>query len=159
MTQVKTGIGLDVHQLAAGHELVIGGVIIPAPFGSVGHSDGDALVHAIVDAILGAAALGDIGKYFPSDDDRWKGMSSLRFLIDATERVRETGFEIEHIDSVIVLQSPKLADFIPQIRYKIAYTMQIEESAVSVKATTTDHLGFVGTGNGWAVQAIATLSK
>ncbi len=157
--EVKTGIGYDAHQLAKGYSLVIGGVTIDSEKGSVGHSDGDALVHAIVDAILGAAGLGDIGQFFPSDDDQWKGMSSLHFLGDAVKRVMDKGWEISHVDSIVILQSPRLAEFIPQMCYKIAYTLQTDESCVSVKATTTDHLGYIGKGDGWAAQAIVTLSK
>jgi len=154
---IRTGIGYDVHQLAKGESLMIGGVDIPAPFGSVGHSDGDGLIHAVVDALLGAAALGDIGQFFPSEDDTWKGAPSSHFLSDAANRVREAGFEINNVDATIILQKPKLADFIPQMKYNLAYSMQIEETQVSVKATTTDHLGFIGDGSGWAVQAVATL--
>ncbi|MDP6727250.1 MAG: 2-C-methyl-D-erythritol 2,4-cyclodiphosphate synthase [Candidatus Marinimicrobia bacterium] len=154
---IRTGIGYDVHQLAKGEKLIIGGVDIPAPFGSVGHSDGDGLIHAIVDALLGAAALGDIGQFFPSEDDTWKGAPSSHFLADAVGRVREAGLEINNVDATIILQKPKLTDCIPQMKYNLAYSMQIDESQVSVKATTTDHLGFIGDGSGWAVQAVATL--
>ena len=156
---IRTGIGYDFHPLAAGETLIIGGVEIPSSFGSVGHSDGDALIHAVVDALLGAAALGDIGQFFPSDDDAWKDMPSSHFLSDAANRVREAGFEINNVDATIILQKPKLADHIQQIRYNLAYSMQVDESQVSVKATTIDHLSFVGDGSGWAVQAVATLCK
>ncbi|NIA18542.1 MAG: 2-C-methyl-D-erythritol 2,4-cyclodiphosphate synthase [Simkaniaceae bacterium] len=156
---VKTGLGIDAHQLAEQHDLIIGGVKIDSEFGSVGHSDGDALVHAIVDALLGALGLGDIGLFFPSDDDRWKGMSSLHFLRDAIDRVRKADWEISHVDSVVILQAPRLKDYIPQMRYQIAYTLQTEESNISVKATTTDHLGFIGEGKGWAAHAIVTLTQ
>jgi len=117
---IRTGIGYDVHQLAEGKTLVIGGVEIPAPFGSVGHSDGDGLIHALVDALLGAAALGDIGQFFPSKDDTWQGASSNHFLADSVKRVREAGFEICNVDTTIILQEPKLAGFIPQMKYNIA---------------------------------------
>ena len=156
---IRTGTGTDVHQLAEGETLIIGGVKIPSTFGSVGHSDGDALIHAVVDALLGAAALGDIGQFFPSDDDAWKDMPSSHFLSDAANRVREAGFEINNVDATIILQKPKLADHIQQIRYNLAYSMQVDESQVSVKATTIDNLSFVGDGSGWAVQAVATLCK
>ena len=156
---VRTGTGTDVHQLAEGETLIIGGVKIPSTFGSVGHSDGDALIHAVVDALLGAAALGDIGQFFPSDDDAWKDMPSSHFLSDAANRVREAGFEINNVDATIILQKPKLADYIQQMRYNLTYSMQVDESLVSVKATTIDHLSFVGDGSGWAVQAVATLCK
>ena len=156
---IRTGIGYDVHPLSEGETLIIGGVEVPSSFGSVGHSDGDALIHAVVDALLGAAALGDIGQFFPSNDESWKGTPSTHFLADAVKRIRNAGFEINNVDATIILQKPKLADHMQQMRYNLAYSMQIDESQVSVKATTTDHLGFVGDGSGWAVQAIATLCK
>ena len=154
---IRTGIGYDVHQLAQGELLTIGGVDIPSSFGSMGHSDGDALIHAVVDALLGASALGDIGQFFPSNDDTWKGAPSSYFLADAVKRIREAGFEINNIDATIILQKPKLEEYIPQIKYNLAYSMQIDESKVSIKATTADHLGFVGDSSGWVAQAIATL--
>ena len=154
---IRTGIGYDVHQLAKGELLNIGGVDIPSSFGSVGHSDGDALIHAVVDALLGASALGDIGQFFPSNDDTWKGAPSSYFLADAVKRIGEAGFEINNIDATIILQKPKLEEFIPKMKYNLSHSMQIDESKVSIKATTSDHLGFVGDSSGWAVQAIATL--
>ncbi|MBT3946438.1 MAG: 2-C-methyl-D-erythritol 2,4-cyclodiphosphate synthase [Candidatus Marinimicrobia bacterium] len=156
---IRTGIGYDVHQLAEGETFIIGGVQIASTFGSVGHSDGDALFHAVVDALLGAAGLGDIGQFFPSEDDTWKGAPSSHFLADAVKRVREAGFEINNVDAIIILQKPKLSELISQMKNNLAYSMQVDESQVSVKATTTDSLGFVGDGSGWAVQAIATICK
>ena len=154
---IRTGIGYDVHQLAKGELLTIGGVDIPSSFRSVGHSDGDALIHAVVDALLGASALGDIGQFFPSNDDTWKGLPSSYFLADAVKRIRQSGFEINNIDATIILQKPKLEEYIPKMKYNLSHSMQIDESKVSIKATTSDHLGFVGDSSGWAVQAIATL--
>ena len=154
---IRTGIGYDVHQLAKGELLTIGGVDIPSSFGSVGHSDGDALTHAMVDALLGASALGDIGQFFPSNDDTWKSVPSSYFLADAVKRIREAGFEINNIDATIILQKPKLEEYIPKMKYNLSHSMQIDESKVSIKATTSDHLGFVGDSSGLAVQAIATL--
>ena len=154
---VRTGIGYDVHQLMKGETLIIGGVEIPSKFGSKGHSDGDGLIHAVVDALLGAAALGDIGQFFPSDNETWKDMSSNHFLVNAVNRVREVGFQINNVDATVILQSPTLVDHLPQMKHNLAYSMQIDESQVSVKATTTDYLGFVGNGSGWAVLAVATL--
>jgi 2-C-methyl-D-erythritol 2,4-cyclodiphosphate synthase len=156
---IKIGIGYDVHQLRKGEKLVLGGVAIPSEAGAVGHSDGDALVHAIVDALLGAANLGDIGKLFPSEDEKWKNADSLRFLNIAGEKLKNSQFEISHIDSIIILQKPKLAGFISDMKYKIAYTLQLDKSQVSVKATTTDYLGFIGECKGIAAQAIATISS
>ncbi len=154
---IRTGIGYDVHQLAKEELLTIGGVNIPSSFGSVGHSDGDALIHAVVDALLGASALGDIGQFFPSNDNTWKGAPSSHFLSDSVKQIREVGFEINNIDATIILQKPKLEEYIPQMKYNLAYSMQIKETKVSIKATTADHLGFVGDSSGWAAQAIATL--
>mgnify|MGYP001357558332 FL=1 len=156
---VKTGIGYDVHPLAKGEELIIGGVKIDSPEGSVGHSDGDVLLHAIVDALLGAANLGDIGQLFPSSDESWRGKESIHFLEHAISLVREQGFELDHIDSTVILEEPKIADIIPEMIYKISYTLQIEESAVSIKATTTDKMGFIGHGEGVGAVAVATISK
>ena len=153
----RTGIGYDVHQLMEGETLIIGGVEIPSKFGSESHSDGDGLIHAVVDALLGAAALGDIGQFFPSDDETWKGASSNHFLVDAVNRVREGGFRINNVDATVILQTPILADYIPQMENNIAYSMKIDVSQVSVKATTADYLGFVGDSSGWAVLAVATL--
>ena len=156
---IKTGIGYDVHQLAEGEKLILGGVEIPSQVGSIGHSDGDTLVHAIVDALLGAANLGDIGQLFPSKDEQWKDIESLHFLNKVGEMLRNASFEISNIDSIVFLQKPILSGFIPEIKYKIAYTLQIDQSQVSVKATTLDYLGFIGQGKGIAAQAIATIKS
>jgi len=156
---IKSGIGYDVHSLATGEELIIGGVKINSPWGSVGHSDGDVLLHAIVDALLGAAKLGDIGMHFTSSDERWKGKESIYFLDHAALLVREQGFEIDYVDSTVILEEPKLADIIPEMVYKVSYTLQIDEAAVSIKATTTDKMGFIGRGEGIGAMAIATISK
>ena len=130
---IRTGIGYDVHQLAKGELLTIGGVDIPSSFGSVGHSDGDALIHAVVDALLGASALGDIGQFFPSNDDTWKGASSSHFLADTVKRISEVGFQINNIDATIILQKPKLEAYIPKMKYKLAYSMQIKETKVTLE--------------------------
>ena len=156
---IKSGIGYDVHYLAKGEELIIGGVKINSPWGSIGHSDGDVLLHAIVDALLGAAKLGDIGMHFTSSDERWKGKESIYFLDHAALLVREQGFEIDYVDSTVILEEPKLADIIPEMVYKVSYTLQIDEAAVSIKATTTDKMGFIGRGEGVGAMAIATISK
>ena len=149
----------DVHSLAKGEELIIGGIKINSPWGSVGHSDGDVLLHAIVDALLGAAKLGDIGMHFTSSNERWKGKESIYFLEHAAILVREQGFEIDYVDSTVILEEHKLADIIPEMGYKVAYTLQINEAAVSIKATTTDKMGFIGRGEGVGAMAIATISK
>ena len=156
---IKSGIGYDVHSLVKGEELIIGGVKIDSSWGSVGHSDGDVLLHAIVDALLGASKLGDIGMHFTSSDERWKGMESIHFLEQAALLVRGQGFEIDHVDSTVILEEPKLAEIIPQMVYKVSYTLKIDEAAVSIKATTTDKMGFIGRGEGVGAMAIATISK
>ena len=156
---VKTGIGYDVHQLKKGEKLIVGGINIPSEFGSLGHSDGDGLIHAIVDALLGAAALGDIGVFFPSESDEWENADSKMFLQKAIQEVKSLGYSISHVDSTIVLQKPKLRPFIETIRENLSNIMEIPLSSISVKATTTDHLGFEGDGSGWSVQSIVTLEK
>ena len=135
---IKVGIGYDVHQLRTNEDLYIGGVKIPSDYGSVGHSDGDALSHAIIDALLGAAGLGDIGKFFPSDDDTWRGAQSSIFLIDVMARIKKEGYKINNIDATIILQSPKLENYIGQINNSLSDIMAIDQSSINIKATTTD---------------------
>ncbi len=156
---IRTGIGYDVHQLAEGYKLVIAGIHVPFNKGSVGHSDGDALSHSIIDALLGAACLGDLGDYFPSDNDKWKGVSSLDLLSKSIKRILSEGYTINNIDSVVIIQKPKLKKYILTIRENLAETFGISIENISVKATTVDQVGTIGTGNGWASQAIATISK
>ncbi len=156
---IRTGIGYDVHQLAEGYKLVIAGIHVPFNKGSVGHSDGDALSHSIIDALLGAACLGDLGDYFPSDNDKWKGVSSLDLLSKSIKRILYEGYTINNIDSVVIIQKPKLKKYILTIRENLAETIGISIESISVKATTVDRVGTIGTGNGWASQAIATISK
>ena len=156
---IRTGIGYDAHQLAENRKLVIAGVEIPFEKGSVGHSDGDALSHAIIDAVFGAACLGDLGDYFPSDDNKWKGANSLDLLSESINKVISEGYTINNIDSVVIIQKPKLKKYILPIRENLAKTIGIPIDLISVKATTVDHLGVIGAGDGWASQAIATLSK
>lgn len=156
---IRTGIGYDVHQLAENRKLVIAGVVIPSEKGSVGHSDGDALSHAIIDALFGAACLGDLGDYFPSDDNKWKGANSLDLLSESINKVISEGYTINNIDSVVIIQKPKLKKYILQIRENLARTIGIPIGCISVKATTVDHLGAIGAGDGWASQAIVTISK
>ena len=156
---MRIGIGMDVHPLNKDKPLIIGGVAIPSPFGSQGHSDGDALIHAIVDALLGAVGLGDIGSYFPSNDDKWANVRSTYFLKDCVQKITSSGWEIENIDTIVILQNPKISEFIPQIKIKLSQIIQISENQISIKATTTDHLGFIGKEMGWATQATALLKK
>ena len=155
---IKVGIGYDVHKLKKGLKLYIGGVNISSEFGSDGHSDGDALIHAIADALLGAAAMGDIGTYFPSDCDEWKGAPSHIFLTYANDKIKNKGFVINNIDSTIVLEKPRLAKHIPDIIKSLSKILDLDRSKICVKATTTDGLGFIGNELGWGVLAIVSIS-
>ena len=156
---IRTGIGYDTHKLVKGNNLIVGGVSIPSSYKSVGHSDGDSLIHAIIDSILGAANLGDIGEHFPSDDKTLKGSPSSYFLKDITDKLVRNNFEIVNIDSTIILQKPMVSPHIITIKKNLATLMGINQNQVSVKATTTDGLGFVGTSKGWSALAISTLTK
>tara|TARA_Y100000816_G_scaffold182368_1_gene132044 strand:+ start:251 stop:727 length:477 start_codon:yes stop_codon:yes gene_type:complete len=156
---IRTGIGYDVHKLEKGNNLVVGGIQIPSNYKSVGHSDGDTLIHAIIDSLLGAANLGDIGNYFPSEDEKWRGCSSDLFLKDIIQELKMNNYEIINIDSTIVLKKPIIGPYIDKIKQKLAPLMGISESHISVKATTTDGLGFVGKSEGWSALAIATIMK
>ena len=156
--KLRTGIGFDVHQLAEGKRLVLGGVEIPHEKGCVAHSDGDVLIHAICDALLGAAALGDIGMHFPDTSDKYKDIDSRILLEKVCSLIHEKGFEISNIDCVISLQRPKIRDYIQRMRSSIANTLGIDPGDISVKATTTEKLGFIGREEGvsaWAVVMIA----
>jgi len=155
----RAGIGYDVHPLRDGFPLVLGGVFIPYPKGLEGHSDADVLLHAVMDALLGAAAMGDIGTHFPPGDPRFKGISSLSLLKEVFLLLKNAGFAVNNIDSIIVAQSPKLAPYLPAMRRNIAAALDIAESLVSVKATTTEKLGFAGRQEGMAAYAVAMLSQ
>ena len=154
---MRIGTGYDVHQLAEGLPLWLGGVLVPHTHGLVGHSDADVLLHAICDALLGAAALGDIGKHFPDTDPQYKGISSLKLLAHVGDLLKEHCYQVGNIDSTVAAQRPKLAPYIPQMRQNIADTLGISVDQVSVKATTTEHLGFEGRMEGISAQAIALL--
>ena len=154
---IRSGIGYDVHQLKSGLELYIGGIKVESDYGSLGHSDGDALIHAVVDSLLGAASLGDIGKYFPSDQEKWAGAKSEIFLFEAKKILTEHGFQISNIDCTIILQSPKIESYISKIRENISKMLELNEEKVSIKATTTDYLGYIGQSTGWSVISIATI--
>ena len=156
---IRTGIGYDVHKVVKGRTLVVGGVSIPSNYKSVGHSDGDCLIHAIIDSILGASNLGDIGEYFPSDDEKWKDYSSGLFLKKIVKKLASNKYEIVNIDSTIVLSQPKISPYTLKIKKNLALLMGIAENQISVKATTTDGLGFVGSSEGWSTIAIATVIK
>lgn len=156
---MRIGTGYDVHRLAAVRKLIIGGVEIPYEKGLLGHSDADVLLHAIMDALLGAAALGDIGKHFPDSDPVYKGISSIKLLEHVGELLEEHLFLIENIDSTIIAQAPKMRPHIEDMRRNIADALKIEISQVSVKATTEEGLGFTGSGEGIAAQAVCMLSS
>ncbi len=156
---MRIGTGYDVHRLTEGRELVIGGVKIPFALGLLGHSDADVLLHAIADAVLGAAALGDIGKLFPDSDPRYLGADSRKLLAAVGERVREAGYDIVNIDSTIIAQAPKMAPFHDEMIQNIAEALGIDRGKVSVKATTEEHLGFTGRGEGISAQAVCLLEE
>lgn len=156
---MRIGTGYDVHRLGEGLPLWLGGVQIPHTHGLIGHSDADVLLHAICDALLGAAALGDIGKHFPDTDPQYKGISSLKLLAHVGDLLNEKGYTIGNIDSTIAAQRPKLAPYILQMRENIAHTLGIDVDRVSVKATTTEHLGFEGREEGISAQAIALIIR
>ena len=156
---IKTGIGYDIHKLARGKKLFVGGVEVKSDFGSIGHSDGDALIHAIVDSLLGASTLGDIGQFFPSEDVKWKDIHSLYFLEVVEKKIKSSGYKINHIDSVVILEKPRLSDYIIKMRTNSSSTLKIDISQISVKATTADYLDSVGKNEAIAAQAIATIEK
>lgn len=157
MLNLRVGIGYDVHPLVEGLPLIMGGVKIPFAFGLAGYSDADVLIHAIIDALLGAASLGDIGNRFPAGDPRFKGISSLLLLKDTLILLKNAGYIIGNVDGVIVAERPRFSQYIPEMRRNIAETLQVAEAAVSVKATTTEKLGFTGRGEGIAAHAVALL--
>ncbi len=154
---MRIGTGYDVHRLVEGRDLIIGGVKIPYEKGLLGHSDADVLLHAIMDALLGAAALGDIGKHFPDTDPAYKGISSVTLLEKVGDLLEENTFFIENIDATILAQAPKMRPYIDQMRKNIADALLLDISQVSVKATTEEGLGFTGAGEGIAVQAVCML--
>ena len=156
---MRIGTGYDVHRLVEDRALVLGGVLIPYEKGLLGHSDADVLLHAIMDALLGAAALGDIGKHFPDTDDEYKGANSLELLACVYELVKEKGYEVGNIDATILAEAPKLAPYIPQMRLNIARALEIELDSVSVKATTEEKLGFTGEEKGIAAHAVCLVYK
>ena len=155
----RIGQGVDTHQLVDGYALVIGGVSIPFEKGSKGHSDGDVLLHAIVDALLGSISLGDIGQHFPSSDDRWKDANSSVFLSHTYSLLNEARYKIQNIDATVTLQEPHISEYIPKMRTNIATILQMDKGTVSVKATTSDHLGYCGRGEGISATAIALVLK
>ena len=153
----RAGIGYDLHRLTQGRKLILGGVEVPFEKGPVGHSDGDALAHAICDALLGAAGLGDIGTHFPDTDPRWKGASSLVFLVHTRKLLEEHGQKIDHVDAVVILERPKLGPHFPAMREALAKALGIEPARINLKAKTNEGVGEIGRGEAIAAQAVATL--
>jgi 2-C-methyl-D-erythritol 2,4-cyclodiphosphate synthase len=159
VSEFRTGLGWDVHRTAAGRPLTLGGVTVASDFGLEGHSDADVLSHAITDALLGAAGLGDIGTHFPDTDPRWKDADSLKFLRHARDLVRERGFVLINVDSTVILERPKLKDYRQMIREKLAETLELETERVSVKFKTAEKVGPVGEGKSAEAQAIVTVCR
>jgi 2-C-methyl-D-erythritol 2,4-cyclodiphosphate synthase len=159
VSEYRTGIGWDVHRLVAGRPLILGGVTVPGEFGLEGHSDADVLSHAITDAILGAAALGDIGMHFPDTDARWKGCDSLVFLRHAQKLTEAVGYRVINVDSTVILERPKLKDYRDAIRQRLADALTLEVDRVSVKFKTAEKVGPVGEGRSAEAQAVVSLLK
>ena len=157
MTKLRVGHGYDVHRLVEGRALILGGVTVPFDRGLLGHSDADVLTHAVMDALLGAAALGDIGKLFPDSDAAYAGADSIALLERVTALLREHGWQVGNVDATVVAQTPKLAPYIPDMRRRLAEAMGLDVDCVSVKATTEERLGFTGSGAGMAAHAVALI--
>jgi 2-C-methyl-D-erythritol 2,4-cyclodiphosphate synthase len=156
---MRTGIGYDVHRLVEGRKLMIGGVDVPFEKGLLGHSDADVLLHAICDALLGAAGLGDIGRHFPDSDQKYRGISSLALLQNVEGLLTSAGFRVNNIDATIVAERPKMAKYIPGMVANVAAAVRIDRAAVNIKATTTEGLGFAGRGEGMAAYAVGTIRR
>ena len=159
MTKLRVGHGYDVHRLMEGRALILGGVTVPFDRGLLGHSDADVLTHAVMDALLGAAALGDIGKLFPDSDAAYAGADSIALLERVTALLREHGWQVGNVDATVVAQTPKLALYIPDMRRRLAEAMGLDVDCVSVKATTEERLGFTGSGEGMAAHAVALIER
>ena len=159
MTGLRIGHGYDVHRLTEGRRLILGGVEVPYEKGLLGHSDADVLTHAVMDALLGAAALGDIGRLFPDTDAAYAGISSILLLKRVAERLREAGYAVVNLDATVLAQAPKLAPYRERMRENLAHVLALDASRVSVKATTEEGLGFTGEGLGIAAHAVALLEK
>jgi 2-C-methyl-D-erythritol 2,4-cyclodiphosphate synthase len=159
MSDLRIGLGVDAHALEAGVPLVLGGVAIDHPRGLAGHSDGDVIAHALIDALLGAAGLGDIGSLFPSGDERWRGADSLELLRDALAQVTAAGYRLVSADCVLIGEEPRLAPHRQEMRARLAGALGVDPDRVNVRATTTDRLGFTGRGEGLAAQAVALLER
>lgn len=156
---MRIGHGYDVHKLVEGRKLILGGIEVPHTLGLLGHSDADVLTHAIMDSILGAAALGDIGQHFPDHDDRYLGADSTELLRHVMELIREKGYRIGNLDATIIAQKPKLMFYLPQMRKKLAKVMEISEDRLNLKATTEEHLGFTGRQEGISAHCVCLLEE
>jgi 2-C-methyl-D-erythritol 2,4-cyclodiphosphate synthase len=156
---MRVGIGYDVHPLTTGHPLILGGLDIPFDKGLEGWSDGDVLIHAVIDALLGAAALGDIGSHFPSGNPEFKNIDSLILLNRVEYEINKEGWQISNVDATVIAEAPRLREYIDDMRHRLSDAMDIEFNQVSIKATTSEHMGFVGRGEGIAVYAVALLEK
>ena len=159
MTKLRVGHGYDVHRLTEGRALILGGVTVPFDRGLLGHSDADVLTHAVMDALLGAAALGDIGKLFPDSDAAYAGADSIALLERVTALLRKHGWQVGNVDATVVAQAPRLAPYIPEMRRRLAEAMGLDVDGVSVKATTEERLGFTGSGEGMAAHAVALIER
>ncbi len=159
MTKLRVGHGYDVHRLVEGRALILGGVTVPFDRGLLGHSDADVLTHAVMDALLGAAALGDIGKLFPDSEAAYAGADSIALLERVTALLREHGWQVGNVDATVVAQAPRLAPYIPEMRRRLAEAMGLDVDCVSVKATTEERLGFTGSGEGMAAHAVALIER
>ena len=155
----RFGMGYDVHRLVEGRKLILGGVEIPWEKGLLGHSDADVLLHAVADALLGAAALGDIGRHFPDTDEKFAGADSMKLLAEVVRLVREKGYRVGNVDATIVAQAPKIAPYIEKMAENIARVLGVERDCVNVKATTEERLGFTGSGEGMSAYAVAGIEK
>jgi len=156
---VRVGLGFDVHRFAPDRELVLAGVQIPSPVGLLGHSDADVIAHALMDALLGALALGDIGLHFPDTDERWRGVSSMVLLSDVMEKVRARGYRVVNVDIMVMCERPKIGPHRSAMAANLAQHLQVSQEDVSIKATTMEHLGFVGREEGAVAQAVALLER
>ena len=154
---IRVGIGYDIHPLKEGCPLILGGTVVDAPFGAVGHSDADALIHAVIDALLGAASLGDIGEHFPPSDPQYRGISSMKLLARACATVKDNGWQVVNIDAVVILEKPRLAPYRSEMIKNIAEVLQVDHTAVNVKAKTREGMGPAGTGTAVEAHAVALI--
>jgi 2-C-methyl-D-erythritol 2,4-cyclodiphosphate synthase len=157
MNTIRTGFGYDVHRLVTGRNLILGGVKIPHPYGLLGHSDADVITHALCDAILGAAALGDLGQHFPDNDPSYTGISSIKLLEEVIQKIVSSGWRLGNADITLVSQAPKIAPFVAEMEKNISEACKVSVDQINIKATTTEGLGFTGTGEGMAAYAVVTI--